>query len=408
MKRLLLLAPQPFFQERGTPIATLGVARVLVQRGYDVDLLVYHEGEDVELEGCAIHRISEPPGISDVPPGFSFGKAICDAYLARKAWGMVRRERYDLVHAVEEAVFVARALRASYGLPYVYDMDSSLPDQMAGQVRATRLLRPIMNVMERTAVRGAAGVLTMCESLADHARAMAPGAIVGCAEDVTALGDGGGSGVSERLADTVGRRGPIVLYVGNLMPYQGIDLLLGAFERVARMRPDATLVVIGGSKENQARYRAKVARAGLGDQVHLVGPRPLGALGWYLRQATVLVSPRVQGENTPLKIYSYMDSGVPVAATRLPTHTQVLDEQTAELAPPEPEAFGDAILRLLNDDGRRQTVADRARALVQAEYTPEAFERKVNSFYDRVEEAVGIVHSGPRATPRRIAATKSS
>ena len=47
-----------------------------------------------------------------------------------------------------------------------------------------------------------------------------------------------------------------------------------------------------------------------------------------LLAADVLVSPRLKGLNTPMKIYSYLDSGSAVLATRLRTHTQVLDDGT--------------------------------------------------------------------------------
>ena len=57
-----------------------------------------------------------------------------------------------------------------------------------------------------------------------------------------------------------------------------------------------------------------------------------------LGEADVLVSPRLKGLNTPMKIYSYLDSGTAVLATRLRTHTQVLDDRTAYLVDPVSEA----------------------------------------------------------------------
>ena len=58
----------------------------------------------------------------------------------------------------------------------------------------------------------------------------------------------------------------------------------------------------------------------------------------------MLVSPRIAGTNTPLKLYAYLKTGKPIVATDLPTHTQVLTSQTALLAPPDPRAFGQALL----------------------------------------------------------------
>ena len=55
--RILLLAPHPFFQNRGTPIDVLLVLKVLVEReNTHVDLVVYNEGEDVELPNLKTYR----------------------------------------------------------------------------------------------------------------------------------------------------------------------------------------------------------------------------------------------------------------------------------------------------------------------------------------------------------------
>ena len=62
-----------------------------------------------------------------------------------------------------------------------------------------------------------------------------------------------------------------------------------------------------------------------------------------MAQADVLVSPRTKGANTPMKVYSYLDSGVAVLATRLPTHTQVMNDETALLAEPTPEDFSSVV-----------------------------------------------------------------
>ena len=61
------------------------------------------------------------------------------------------------------------------------------------------------------------------------------------------------------------------------------------------------------------------------------------------------MSPRLKGLNTPMKIYSYLDSGSAVLATRLRTHTQVLDDELAYLVEPEPAALGRGLAALLRD-----------------------------------------------------------
>jgi glycosyltransferase involved in cell wall biosynthesis len=166
---------------------------------------------------------------------------------------------------------------------------------------------------------------------------------------------------------------------------------LESFRRARETIADAHLVVIGGREGDIDRYRRGATEAGIGGNVHFLGPRPLSRLGGYLQQADILVSPRMTGQNTPMKIYSYLDSGRPVLATRLPTHTQVLDDEIALLADPEPEAFADGLVRLLRDAELRTMLGKIARLRVRELYSREAFRRKMNSFYDLVERELDKV-----------------
>ena len=85
---ILLLAPHPFYQERGTPIAVNLLLQALSGQGHTVDVLTYHEGTDVAYPGVTIHRIRRPPFARNVPPGPSLKKILCDLFMFPKALGM--------------------------------------------------------------------------------------------------------------------------------------------------------------------------------------------------------------------------------------------------------------------------------------------------------------------------------
>lgn len=382
--KILLLAPHPFFQQRGTPIAERMLLEVLTGHGYRVDVLTFPEGEDVDLPGCRILRIPRPPFVRNIRPGFSLKKLACDTVMLVQTLALVRRNRYDLVHAVEESAFMALAARWLFGTPYIYDMDSGLARQMTDKFPILRKVRRLLDACESLAVRGALGTLAVCKSLEDQARAFHPGGLVARIEDVSLLAD------SEDEAEDVPQGGPVIMYVGNLETYQGIDLLVDAFRRVLPEVPDARLAIIGGSSVDVAAYRERCAALGLGESVWLAGPRPVERLAAYLRCATVLVSPRIHGDNTPMKVYSYLDSSRPLLATRLPTHTQVLTDEIACLVDPEPAAMARGLIDLLRDREHRERLAVSAREYAQRELTRAAFERKVLRFYDLIEARVVV------------------
>lgn len=385
--RILVLAPHPFFTNRGTPIAVRMLIEGLCERGHEVTVLTFHEGEPVDIPGCTVERIPAPPGVRGLRPGFSVKKLICDALLAVRCRALVASGRYDLVHAVEEAAFIALAMKVMYGVPYVYDMDSSLAQQMQEKYPVLGAVAGTLEWFEAGAVRGSEAVLAVCRSLAETAAAHAPGKRIARLEDVSLLAPVAPD--RESLAETVGAPGPYVMYVGNLERYQGIDLLVDAFALAAPRVPEARLVVIGGEAADIERYAARAAELGVGERTHLIGPRPVERLADYLDQAAVLASPRVQGVNTAMKVYSYLDSGRPVLATRLPTHTQVLDDDIACLVEPTPAAMAEGLVRLLADETVRRELAGAARRRVAEEYSPEAFRRKLGRFYEPLERAFG-------------------
>ena len=387
--RILLLAPHPFFQTRGTPIAERALIEFLCEAGHEVDVLTFPEGEDLHIPGCRIRRIPALPGLRGVKPGFSVRKVIGDAAMAVALGRLLSRERYDLIHAVEESAFLAVLARRLWRVPFVYDMDSSLPQQL---VESRPMLRPLagwLDGWERAAVRESVGVLAVCDALVTRARGYDRHKLVACVEDTTLLGGPEGD-AAEPLAEP---REPLVVYVGNLERYQGIDLLLESFAEARRRVPPARLVIVGGKPADIEHYTVRARNLGLAGAVRFTGPRPVEQLGSILRQADLLVSPRLTGTNTPMKIYSYLDAGVAVLATRLPTHTQVLDDDIAALAEPGPVEFGDAMAGLLLDPERRRALAARAAARVRERYTPEAARRKLVRFYEAVERMLAV----PRA-----------
>jgi glycosyltransferase involved in cell wall biosynthesis len=385
--KILVLAPHPFFQARGTPLAVRMVLEFLSGRGHQVDVLTFHEGDDVAIPHCRIHRIPRIPGVRNIRPGFSLKKVVCDAVMFAECLRMVRRTRYDLIHAVEESAFIAAAASKLAGVPYIYDMDSSLAEQMVETYPGLHFALPLMRYCESFAVRRSLGVLTVCAALEDVALGHDPAKPVGRVEDSTLLppASPGGADANGLLLEAIRRQGPVAMYVGNLERYQGIDLLLQGFRHTLRRVPSASLVIVGGREDDIRRYVAVAETLGIVQRVHFLGPRPVALLPALLRQADVLVSPRLKGLNTPMKIYSYLDSGTAVLATRLRTHTQVLDDRTAYLVEPEPEPLGAGLAELLSNRALRQRLAAHAKEYVQEEFTPDAARRKLGAFYDAME-----------------------
>lgn len=378
---ILLLAPQPFYAERGTPIAVRLLAESLCDMGHHVDLLTYPFGQDVEYPNLHIVRAARLPWIRSVPIGFSMNKIWMDIMLSGRLFSLARKGRYDVIHAVEESVFPALMLRWRHACPVIYDMDSSIPEQLDAQTRWGGWLSRLLNAAERWAIRHAAKVVAVSDDLADRARTYRDLRDVHVIQDVP-LNEIRSEPVSERLADHVPENHLIALYVGNLETYQGMDLLLDGLEKLVPRDLAVSVLIIGGSETDIRHYRQQAGQRQIDKRLHFLGPRPVARLGGYLEQADILLSPRLSGGNTPMKIYTYMASGRPIIATRLKTHTQVLDEDCACLISATGQDLADALQTLAESPELRRRLGVAARARVEKHYSLEAYRQKLAAVYD--------------------------
>lgn len=377
---VLFIAPQPFYEERGTPIAVDLILRVLSERGEKVDLVTYHLGKDVHYENINIHRMISVPFIQIVSPGFSFKKVICDIFLFWKVIFMVTRVRFDVIHAVEESVLVAFILKKLCGIDYIYDMDSRLSKQMIDKFPYLRPIAAIIYFVERLVIQNATILVPVSEALVEDIMDDGFDNVI-ILHDVPLPNNINGEKI-EPIRKELGISGLLIMYVGNLESYQGIDLLLESFALIEKQSELINLAIIGGQDKDIQKYERKSRDFGIKSRVRFLGPRPVKNLSRYLSEADILVSPRILGENTPMKIYSYLESGKAIIATNLRTHTQVLDDKVALLVAPTPKSFAQGMRTLADDEALRKELGNRGKKLIQEKYNFQNFKTSVNHIYD--------------------------
>ena len=371
-----MIAPEPFFEPRGTPFSEYHRIRALIDLGHTVDLVTYPFGRDVDMPGLRLFRCARPPLIRDVRIGPSMAKIPLDLTLAFTAIRRAVADRYDAIHSHEEGSIIGVLLALALGVPHLYDMHSSLPQQLTNfEFTKSRLLKHLFARMERFVVRRSNVVVVICPHLAQLVNEIEPSVPSVLIENAPGSGDTplDGSGRRIRAELGLGDEAPVVLYTGTFESYQGLDLLFAAARHVLASRPDVRFVLAGGRPEQIEIARRQAAAAGVASAVLFAGQRPAEEIPSFLDAASVLVSPRSTGTNTPLKIYQYLRSGRPIVATRLLTHTQVLDDEVAVLTSATAEAFGAGILTVLADPARARSIAGQARELATTKYSYEAY-----------------------------------
>ena len=384
--RILMLAPEPFFEPRGTPFSEYHRIKALSELGYRIDLVTYPFGRDVAMPGLRIYRCPRPPFVRGVRIGPSAAKVVLDVMLAGTAARLAHAGLYDAVHSHEEAGLLGLWLAEWLGVPHLYDMHSSLPQQLAnfGYDRSV-LIRRLFERAETLMITRSHAIITICQELQDTAAAHGAADRASLIENVMGgdLDDGAPEAEEElRARYGIGARQPVVLYTGTFEAYQGLDLLIEATATLGRTHPDAHVLVVGGTPTQVARARR---HAGSGaSNLLFTGQRPATEIPGFVAACDILVSPRTSGTNTPLKIYSYLRSGRPIIATRLRTHTQVLDSETALLVPPRADALATGLARLIDDPDERTRLAEAAQALAASRYSRESYVARTAAAYERL------------------------
>lgn len=389
--KILMIAPEPIFEPRGTPLSVVGRLKTLSDLGHEIDLLTYSIGEDVVIPGVRIIRIPKIPGISKIKIGPSLKKIPLDFFLFIKTCIHLFRYNYQLIHTHEEAGFWGTLLSRVFGVPHIYDMHSSLPQQLKNfHFTNSNIIMQIFIAIERWVLRYSSRVITICPDLYDLVNKTFPEKSSILIENVIdysmIFGEDDVSSQIQNELELNNRK--ILLYTGTFEPYQGLDLLIKSAEKVVNINKNVLFLLVGGHKEQVEFYKRMVKKLKLDDYFIFTGQVPPNQVNSYIRFADILLSPRTKGTNTPLKIYSYLRSGVPIVATNLLTHTQVLNSDVAFLCDPDPDNFSEEIIHSLKKSSRAKLVAKNAVQLAKENYSYPVYKEKLkHALSEAIERA---------------------
>ena len=388
--RILVVAPQPFYEDRGTPIAVRQLLEALGELRYQVDLLTYPIGESPSIPGVRYLRVPNPLKIRSVPIGFSWRKVWFDLFIFFSLRTLMARHTYHCVHAVEEAAFLAVVAARDTHTPVIYDMQSSMVEQLAQSPwLGNRFVKPWLQACERWLIRQAdyvvssAGLAERVQSAIPHARIRdwrypSPLFPEVNAETVSQLRAQLGIGVHNR----------VILYTGNFAGYQGVSLLIDAMPRILSSVPQAVLVLVGAEPDTERSVREQLARLLPADRYRMIPRQPREVVASYLALADVLVSPRnAAASNLPLKILEYLAAGKPIVATAIHAHHAVLTKELAVLVEPTPEALAPAVAGVLQDPEAARTLEAAARRYAERHLRWFGFAQFVGELHDAAQVA---------------------
>lgn len=351
------------------------LARSLVADGNRVTALVANEGprDAAEiLDGVQVHRLARSLAFASTPISLSMRGEI--RRLAEKA-------DVDVFHLHFPYPWGEVSwLSAGVDTPTVLTYHADVVRQKRLMTAYAPWLRRVLDRVDRIIV----GAPQLIESspfltpVAEKCRVV-PFAIEYGRFERTAEAD---AAVARRLE---GVSGPLVLFVGRLVYYKGVDVLVEAMAQV-----NATLVVIGRGPL-EAELREKAVALGISDRIVWVEPVSDSELAaWYDAADVFCLPSTARSEAYGLVQLEAHYAGTPVVSTALPTGVPYVNQDglTGLVVPPgDSPALADALNRLLADDELRQRLGRQARERALGDFS---IERMVASTVAVYREAIEL------------------
>ena len=388
--RVLMLAPTPFFGDRGCHVRILEQVRALSRHGVETLVVTYHLGRDVP--DVRTVRTARLPWVRMLPVGFSPHKLLLDLLLMMKAARAARRFRPDVIHGhLHEGAALGTVLGRMLRCPVVADLQGSLTGELIDQrtIPAGGLLPALSRAIERASMRGPDRLLA---SSVAFARQLAERWGVGAR--VVALPDGVDGMVFrpglpvEDLRAALGLTGRrIVVYLGVLTPHQGVDDLIAAWPAVASQVRDAHLLLMG--YPNEGRYQDAVVRAGLVGSVTVTGRIDYREAPRYLALGDVAVSAKRSGTEANGKLLNYMAMGLSTVAYDQPVAREILGAAGVFAPTGDTAQLANACIRLLEDAGERKWRGDALRERAVREFAWSTIAARLVAIYQAVREERG-------------------
>ena len=381
--KILMIAPNPFFCDRGFAIRIHDQIEGLSKAGHEVRICAYNTGRDVP--GMVIRRIPDLPGYGSEQLGASFSRFYLDAFLfftsLKEAWTF----KPDVVHGhLHEGALMGIVIGKLLGIPVLLDSQGSLTGELKdrGHVTGGRLLSWIAR-LEALIDRKAGFIIyssPVVGKLLVEEFGMPPEKIRLLEDgiDVERFNPSRDTGpVRKRLGLPEGRT--VVVYSGALQEYHGTDCLLNTIRHVVSKTRELHFVIVGYT--NLERYRRMAADLGITDCVTFTGRVNFHETPDYLRAADIAVAPKLGGSEANLKLGYYMACGLPVVCFDTEINRKVLGEYAVYVELGNPAALGDGIIGLSRDPARIEAFGRGLRGRAESLFSLDCTTRKLLGVY---------------------------
>ena len=403
-RRILVIAPTPFFADRGCHVRILEEARALKALGHQVTICTYHNGRNVE--GIDTRRIIKIPWYSKLSAGPSVQKLYLDLLLL---WTVIRTcvgFKPHIVHAhLHEGVVIGKMASLLFGIPLVADYQGSMTGEMLQHqfIKEGGLVHRVCHWVEGL-IAGMADV-TLVSSAGALDESLNHTNLSG--ENTKVIADGvdtwifrpDGTQDDIRVKLSVPEGVKLVGFLGLLTEYQGVSVLLEAIPHDLQGYKPVHFLIMGFPNEEY--YQQKARDLGIGERVIFTGKVPYEEVPRYLGACDVSVSPKLFSTEANGKLLNYMAMGLPVVASDTPVNHEILGDLGIYAEVGNPISLAGALLKVLSDDKYARDLGIRLREKAVAEYSWQSVGELISSTYEQLAPAATMNQSKDSVVQRK-------
>lgn len=348
--RILMLAPTPYFADRGCHVRIYEEARVVRQLGHDVRLVTYHLGRD--MADIPTERIVRIPWYRKLTAGPSWHKPYLDALLFFKALSVARSFRPHLIHAhLHEGAFIGIFLKKLLDVPILFDCQGSLTGEIIdhGFVRRGSRLAAFFAAIERFINNRADAIVTSSTAGAESLTSqwgVPASKVIPLTDGVNTDEFAPGDKWSARRSLGLPSDRPVVVYLGLLNRYQGVDLLLDVIGILKGRGVRVHFLLMGFPEE---KYRRMADERDLAGMITFTGRIDYRQAPDCLAAGDLAVSPKISLTEANGKLFNYMACGLPCLVFDTPVNREILGDTGTYARLADPVDYADRLEEMLAD-----------------------------------------------------------
>jgi len=360
--RILMIAPTPYFADRGCHVRIYEEARALTKLGHEVCIVTYHLGRN--MPGVRVVRTPNIPWYGKLEAGPSWHKPYLDILLLWKCLAEIPSFRPNLIHAhLHEGALIGAVLKLFLRIPLLFDYQGSLSGESLnhGFFRETSLLVKIFKGLERFINRRAD--LTITSSARGRQELIQDWGIA--EEKVLSLIDGVDTEVFYPQSRSKARRElgiadhvKLVVYLGLFNSYQGVDLLLEVIAIIRGKAPQIRFLLMGFPDKD---YLRKAAEMGIADVITFTGRVSYDRAPYFLSAGDLAVSPKLALTEANGKLFNYMACGLPTVVFDNQINREILGDEGIYVEHGNAVSLADTLVATLADDALMASLSERVR-----------------------------------------------